>query len=74
MPMTLKNVKGELCNVLEDYVERGKLCGAFTNDRKSIFINYGGPECYPLGCTVASIPIDHVDNVIAILKAVKMHK
>lgn len=60
--------------VLTDFIKRGDLCGAYTEDRKSIFINYGGPEAYPIGSTVASIPVHHIDNVIAILKAVRSHK
>lgn len=60
--------------VLTDFIKRGDLCGAYTEDRSQIFINYGNEKCYPIGSTIASIPVQHIDNVIAILKAVKAHK
>lgn len=71
--MGLKNVvvQDETCiHALTDFVKRGELFAAYTNDRKSVWVNFGCPEGYPLGETFANIPIHHIPDLIAVLTAV----
>jgi hypothetical protein len=71
MPIQPKLENGEYCpNNLVDYVHRGDLFAAYTNDRKSVWINWGCPEGYPLGETFTNIPVQHIPDLIAALKAV----
>lgn len=61
----------ELCyNALFDYVNRGELYAAYSNDRKFVWVNWGCPEGYPLGETFANIPVHHIPDLIAALQAV----
>lgn len=60
-------------NVLEDYVKRGNLYAAYSNDGKSILVYLDSPVGYPTGETLAHIPVDQVGNLIAALRAVELH-
>lgn len=62
---------GERCpNSLTDYVKRGSFFAAKDNSGKSVIVNHGCPEGYPLGDTVIRIEIDSIPNLIAVLKGV----
>lgn len=57
-------------NALVDFVKRGELFAAFTNDGKHVWVNWGCSEGYPSGETFANIPVHHIPDLIAALTAV----
>lgn len=60
--------------ILSDYVQRGNLYAAYSNDGKTILVYSGSPYGYPIGDTLAHIPADQVGNLIAALRALEFHK
>lgn len=57
-------------NNLVDFLRRGELFAAYTNDRSHVWVNWGCPEGYPLGETFAIVPVHHIPDLIAALTAV----
>lgn len=55
---------------LADYVQRGDLYAALSNDGQSVWVYYGSPLGYPTGETFAHIPVAQIPNLIAALTAV----
>lgn len=61
-------------NALFDYVRRGDLYAALSNDGKFIWVNWGCPQGYPSGASFASVPVEQVKDLIAVLSAIQSHK
>ncbi len=57
-------------HALTDYVQRGDLYAALSNDGQSVWVYYGSPLGYPTGETFAHIPVAQIPNLIAALTAV----
>lgn len=71
MAIEIVKKNGELhYNSLVDYVQRGELYAAYSNDRKFVWVNWGCPEGYPVGESFANIPVHHIPDLIAALTAV----
>lgn len=57
-------------NALVDFVQRGELFAAYSNDRSHVWVNWGASEGYPSGETFANVPVHHIPDLIAALTAV----
>lgn len=57
-------------NALTDFVVRGELYAAYSNDRKHVWVNWGCSDGYPTGETFANVPVHHIPDLIAALTAV----
>ena len=64
-----KTLEDEVVVKLEPYAKRGDYYAARTNDGKFIFVNWGSAYQYPIGDTVGMFPIEHIPELIAVLKA-----
>lgn len=71
MGVTSVEVHGETCyNSLIDYVQRGNLYGAYSNDGSMVIVYYDSPLGYPIGETLVHVPVQHIPQLIAVLTAV----
>lgn len=71
MGITTKVIQDEHHNhALTDYVVRGELYAAYSNDCKHVCVNWGSSDGYPTGETFANIPVHHIPDLIAALTAV----
>lgn len=56
-------------NSLFNFVQRGKLFAALTNDGQSVYVNGGTSHGYPSGYSVLQIDKKQIPELIAVLTA-----
>ena len=70
MPTITKVVQDEIhYTALVNYVNRGELYAAYSNEGTEVVVNWGSANGYPSGESFARIPRHHVKDLIAVLRA-----